>query len=272
MLMTTSSESKIAPESPSELPGEKKIRIAQPPYLHLDEAIRLAGQIYEQGGGIANVNLLTSLLKNSPSSSSFLRKLMSMRGYRLTSSVAPPVSLTEIGLAIVAPKDEASRLLNLKLAAIGPEPFRRTYERLKGKLLPQDEYLRNTFQYDMQLPKVVADAWVDSFKSSLETAGLLLARSDGKTQILEGSFSVESEAKAQDDRGDDKIQPSEPSLAKEKAVPDHGEGHTTKITLADGRLATIFIPDRLTQRDATRLKGALAGISAIIESMVDEGN
>ncbi len=252
--------------------SDRKPRIAQPPYLQFREAIRIAEQIYEQGGGTADNNLLTVILKNSVSSSSFSRKLQALRLYKLTSSAVVPVSLTEVGLSIVAPKDEAARALNLKSAAIGPEVFRRSYERLKGKLLPQDEFLRNSFMHDLQLPnKVVADAWVDSFKAALETAGLLLARSDGKTQVLEGQTPpvVEPEPKGEERQELSNLlrQDVPPSL--ERPL-DPGQGHATKITLADGRLATIFIPDRLSKRDATRLKGALVGIAAIIDSMVEE--
>ena len=251
---------------------ERKVRIAQPPYLRLSEALRIAEQIYENGGGTADSTMLTRFLNNSISSSSFSRKLQAMKGYRLTSGTSAPVALTEIGLSIVAPKDEQARLTNLKTAATGPEPFRRVYERLKGKLLPADEYVSNTFQHDLKLPKVVADAWVDTFKSALETANLLHLRPDGKIQVLEGPAPVgppTEEANQVSEREE-----SSP-LSSVREVSSRGdlsssEGHSTKITLADGRVATIFIPDRLTARDAGRLKGALTGIAAIIDSMVDE--
>jgi len=47
-------------------------------------------------------------------------------------------------------------------------------------------------------------------------------------------------------------------------------GHLTKIELSGGRYAAFTIPDHLTNRDAQRLKGALLGLSQIIDSMVDE--
>jgi hypothetical protein len=267
----TDSEAPLETGSVASSSADRKPRIAQPPYLQLRDAIRIAEQIYEQGAGVGDSNLLTKILNNSISSSSFTRKLQAMRLYKLTSSAAVPVELTETGITIVAPKDETSRGLALKTAAIGPEVFRRNYERFKGKLLPQDDFLRNTFIHDLQLPpnKVVADAWIDCFRSALDTAGLLMTRPDGKVQVLEGPQSP-SEAESKDQ--EEKIEPKTPTSAQPKAEKpaEQGDGHTTRITLADGRLATVFIPDRLTQRDATRLKGALAGISAIIESMVEE--
>jgi hypothetical protein len=267
--MTTSQD--VKPTSATETTADRKPRIAQPPYLQLRDAIRIAEQIYEQCGGTADSNQLTKILNNSVSSSSFTRKLQALRLYRLTAGAVAPVSLTDVALAIVAPKDESARSTNLKTAATGPEVFRKTYEKLRGKLLPQDEFLRNSFVHDLQLPVVVADAWVDSFKSALETAGLLLLRPDGKTQVLEGASPATSENDNQSDaqRPEQAATPAEPVTYAER-VMEASEGHTTRIALADGRLATIFIPDRLTQRDATRLKGALAGISAIIESMVEE--
>jgi hypothetical protein len=235
--------------------------------------VRIAEQIYEQGGGTADKNMLTVILNNSISSSSFTRKLQALRLYRLISGAVAPVSLTDAGLSIVAPKEESARAIALKTAATGPEVFRKSYDRLKGKLLPQDEFLRNYFMHDLALPnKVVADAWVDSFKVALETAGLLFSRPDGKTQVLEGPTTMPAEAATTADG----VTPSvaAPTVTEYPSAPervaDASEGHASRITLADGRIATVFIPDRLTARDATRLKGALAGISAIIESMVEE--
>ncbi|MEO7029688.1 MAG: hypothetical protein ABI147_09840 [Acidobacteriaceae bacterium] len=252
--------------------SDRKPRIAQPPYLQLRGALDIAERIYEQCAGTANSNQLTSILNNSVSSSSFTRKLQALRLYRLTSGMVPPVTLTDVALAIVAPKDEAARSLSLKAAATGPEVFRKTYEKFKSKLLPQDEFLRNSFVHDMQLPPIVADAWVDSFKSALDTAGLLLVRPDGKTQVLEGPSAPSNDIESrllQEEKIEVAPAPLEHTPLSERIL-EASEGHTTRITLADGRLATIFIPDRLTPRDAARLKGALAGISAIIESMIDE--
>ena len=253
---------------------DKKVRIAQAPYLRLAEAIRIAELVYENGAGTADSSMLTKFLNNSVSSSSFARKLQALRGYRLTSGAVPPVHLTDVGLAIVAPKDETARLLSLKGAATGPEPFRRAYERMKGKLLPADEFLSNGFQHDLKIPKVVADTWVDAFKSALETAQLLHLRPDGKTQVLEGPASTSADqADKQDEKQD---QASPPSTARHgDASSGHdsmnpGDGHSTKITLNDGRVATVFIPDGLSKRDAQRLKGALTGIAAIIDSMIEE--
>jgi hypothetical protein len=251
---------------------ERKARIAQPPYLKLAEAIRIIEQIYENGGGAADSSMLTKFLNNSVSSSSFARKLQALKGYRLTTGAVAPVTLTDLGLSVVAPKDEQARLLSLKSAAIGPEAFRKAYERLKGKLLPADEYLSNGFQHDLKLPKVVADAWVDVFKSALETAQLLHQRPDGKTQVLEGP-SVSASANEGAVELAEKFEPTPPPLVRgtsERSGSQAVEGHSTNITLADGRIATVFIPDRLSQRDANRLKGALTGIAAIIDSMVEE--
>ncbi|MCI0388242.1 MAG: DUF5343 domain-containing protein [Acidobacteria bacterium] len=49
-------------------------------------------------------------------------------------------------------------------------------------------------------------------------------------------------------------------------------GHVSKIALSDNREAIFSIPDRLSLRDAQRIKGALQGLAAIIDSMVDDQN
>ena len=40
--------------------------------------------------------------------------------------------------------------------------------------------------------------------------------------------------------------------------------------LSKKRFALFFIPDSLTPKDAMKLKGALSGFAAIIDSMVEE--
>jgi hypothetical protein len=47
-------------------------------------------------------------------------------------------------------------------------------------------------------------------------------------------------------------------------------GHVSKIALSGNREAIFSIPDRLTSRDAHRIKGALQGLASIIDSMVDD--
>jgi hypothetical protein len=184
--------------------------------------------------------------------------------------MVPPVNLTEIGIAIAAPRDEHERLLNLKGAALGPEPFRTAYERYKGKLLPNDEFLLNVFQQDLGLPRVIAGFWLSSFKAALETAELLYLRPDGKTQVLELASAPAAEA-ARDltppPQTPQNQQPASAPPAQEESSEAAG-GHTTKVALSRGRFAKIYIPDQLSPKEAARLKGALAGIAAIVDSMV----
>jgi hypothetical protein len=48
-------------------------------------------------------------------------------------------------------------------------------------------------------------------------------------------------------------------------------GHVSKIKLSEGRQAVFSLPDRLSSRDAQKLKGALQGLATIIDSMIEEG-
>jgi hypothetical protein len=257
---------------------DKRIRITQPPYLSFPEALRIATAIYENGGGSADADLLNRILGNSTTSSSFQRKLQALKAFRLISHLSPPVALTDVAEAIIAPKNAEEKARNLKGAAIGPLPFRNVYERFKGKLLPADEYLRNGFLHDLAIPKPVAEAWVIAFKAALESANLLLHRADGKIQVLDSGSVVDESPASASQSEPVAVQDSEtprsaiPEIREADRGHDSGEGHTSRIAVSDGRYASIYIPDRLSSRDASRLKGALVGISAIIDSMVAEPN
>src|ERR1700730_17270732 len=85
--------------------SERHKKGSLPPFLGLADAISLVEEIYIQAGGTANYNLLSRIFDNSPSSSSFTKKLAWLKAYGL---VAEPtkgtVSLSETGLAIAAPQ------------------------------------------------------------------------------------------------------------------------------------------------------------------------
>lgn len=55
-----------------------------------------------------------------------------------------------------------------------------------------------------------------------------------------------------------------------RAMINPNFGHVSKIALSGGREAVFSIPDQLSARDAQKIKGALQGLSAIIDSMVDD--
>jgi hypothetical protein len=259
---------------------EKKVRRPRgsfPPTLSLPDAVSVITHLYENVGGDASYDTFAGLIENSPSSSTFHRKLAALKNYGLVTDENKHVKVSSLGDVIVAPTSPDERMDALKKAFLSVEIFALLYDKYRGKLLPQDEFLTNVVTG--LVPKEFANTWIDRFKQSAKAAGLIRDRGDGKLQVREmaelGSFGTASE-------GDQfsqtpSVSPSaSPSASPSPAPPDDDEdgpttyGHVSKIKLSEDRQAVFKLPDRLTGRDAQKLKGALQGLATIIDSMVEE--
>jgi hypothetical protein len=256
---------------------------SHPPYISFSEALELARQIYEHGAGKASRDLVSKITGNSASSSSLIRKIAALKSFDLaTTPTKEEVVLTDLASRIVAPTDPNSAELGKKEAFLKLEIFGKIFERLKGKLLPADEFLKNILEQELRIPRGLSSAWVKTFKEGLETADLLHARGDGKFQILESPraapkpIAVSSEARDSFSTADratlsvGKAQVHTEPIAT-TSVPFAASGHCTKIEVSGGQ-AIFQFPDKLTSRDAKKLKGALTGLIQIIDSMVDDEN
>ena len=162
-----------------------------------------------------------------------------------------------------------------KAAFLKIEPFVKIYERHKGKLLPADEFLRNILEQDAHVPKDLSASWVSSFKEAIRVAGLLYDRPDQKTQIMESAVIAKTiNVAASIPTQEDTVTVSEPKeTITECEPPSFGisaSGHNTRIALSENRYAVFSIPDRLTKREAIKIKAAITGMSSIIDSLVED--
>jgi hypothetical protein len=105
---------------------------------------------------------------------------------------------------------------------------------------------------------------------------LLFDRGDGKTQIMETPIlrfpRIPPVAIEPTEQRTDAIVPVKGVETQGTAgtVTVQATGHTTRIELSNKRQAVFSIPDSLTKRDAQKLKSALRGFEAIIDSMISE--
>ncbi len=249
-----------------------------PPFLGLTDAISLVEKIYGEAGGTASYNLLSRIFDNSPSSSSFTKKLSWLKAYGLvTEATKGSVSLSETGTMIAAPQSPEAAANAKKDAFLRIDVFNRIFERHKGKLLPADEFLRNIIEQDCGIPKELSDLWVDSFKDAIRVAGLLYDRGDQKKQILESAV-VERPTNmpsASIDKNNKAISVShsiDAVVQTPMSEPTSTSGLNVTMRLAGGQVAIFRIPDKLTSKDAQRLKGTLEGFGSVIDSLVSEEN
>ena len=245
-----------------------------PPLLTLGDAASLARKVYEHGGGEASFDLLSQMAGNSVSSSTFIKKLASLKSYGLAIEQNKTISLSDLGLAIAAPTDADSSASALKAALLRIDILNRIYERHKGKLLPADEFLRNIIQGEFRVPREIADRWVRSFKESSRAAGLLLERPDGKIQVRDTAGvevgKVEAPSDSPAPSPETPVRPPSQNSSVDVSAPFSGSGQSSRLQVSGGRYATFYVPDRITKRDADKLKGTLTGLIAIIDSLVTD--
>jgi hypothetical protein len=259
--------------------AERVKRGTIPPYIALDEAFRLANSIYAQGGGTASADLMSRLMGNSASSSSFNKKTGALKLYGILSEQGGVFTLTDLGNAIAAPISEDYGITGKKAAFLNVPQFSKLYERLKSKLLPADEFLKNILEQDVGVPRDFSVAWVKAFKDALKATGLLFPRTDGKNQILDLPMSNSEIPVVRSDTSDASLaevstQNTESSSRTFGAViPSQvaavgASGNNTRFELSDGQVAEFSIPFGIKSQDAKRLKYFLKGLEFFIDSAI----
>lgn len=189
----TLEEATLQPEKEEGKAANKRKRVpkgAAPPALSLDEAATIITRFYEDAGGEASYDPLSNIMGNSSASSVFTKKMAALKNYGLVMDENRFVTLTSLGFRVAAPDDPMGRVEALKEAFLENEIFARAYERYRGRILPQDEYLVNAFA--SWVPKELANDWMEKFKSSAGIAGLLEDR-NGKLQVRESPRKPEVE-------------------------------------------------------------------------------
>lgn len=250
----------------------------KPHIISIAEAFVLVKDLYQHGGGQGSRDLLSKITGNSQSSSSFVRKLNALKAYGLLAEQgADQFTLTETGIAIAAPQTSEAEANAKKQTFLKVEVFNRIYERHKGKLLPADEFLRNIIEQDCGIPREWSETWAEEFKMAAHIVGLLRTRNDGNIQILESAILSDAPIVVSPPPQPAQIlTPTTPKselsedLTANFTMPFAASGHISKIKISGDRYAIFTMPDHLTARDAQKLKGALNGLSQIIDSMIEE--
>ena len=155
----------------------------RPPRYYLKQSVDLAMKIYEDAGGNSSLDELASITGNTQKSSAFVAKLSALKNYGIVVANDNKVKLSDIGERIATPEDQADKNAGLKSAFLLVEPFKVVYDKFVGKLLPQGEFLKNSFSNQENIPQQLADEWADHFINSGKYAGLLMDRGDGKLQV-----------------------------------------------------------------------------------------
>jgi hypothetical protein len=229
---------------------KKTPRGTSPPVLTLEEAISIAKKIYDVTGGEAPRSAANEITGNSPGSSVFFKKLFALRNYGLVIDENEITSLTDLGRTIVAPRDETEYAEAVKRVFLKIDVFLKIYEKFKGRPLPLDQYLINTFiDY---VPKEVSSEWLNQFKRSAKFAGLLREISDGRFHVMDTPSFVPQE-EVQEKPLEKVIEPPH----KPKPEVPQSNSNRLPIPLGRDRLAFIELPENWNPKELNKLVSIL---------------
>ena len=177
-----------------DLAVSRRTRMVRPyPIYSLEEAMTVAIAIQEVNAGLPFERvLLAKALGTTPASSGYTLKLNSSSKYGLTKGGYNDniISLTALGEAIVAPKDDEEMKMSLIEAATLPEVFDGFYRMLNKKRLPEDTYAQNMLNRELNIHPELTNECLDIIKSNgiyvsilKEVAGVLNVDIDQAKQL-----------------------------------------------------------------------------------------
>lgn len=240
--------------------------IKEPPYLGLRDSLEISHDMYTRMGGSASRDDLAELLGNTPSSSSFIKKISSLRGYGLLEEgPSNNFKLTELAHRAVSPssklEEAKARLEIFRKVTI----FSRIHDIYKGKICPEIPYLANTIERELGVTKDAKLRWAEAFLEAIEAAGLQ-SMQGGKTVIRSDVSVVDSypvETKTPEVSG---IMPEAPKVYEEeeeaKAAEEPGRIRLYFPFSGKGE-AKIFLPSNLSHNE---IKKVISLLQMLVEN------
>ena len=157
---------------PAQSVVKKRTRVSRPyPQHRLADVLEIAQSIQEKNAGLAfdRVRLAKSM-GTTPSSSAFMMKLNSSAKYGLTEGgySDPRISLTELGMR--AARAETKALVE---AVMSPITFKRFFELLDGKRVPDPNESSGVIVDDVGIPEDLATEFLDIAIENGELVGIV---------------------------------------------------------------------------------------------------
>ena len=157
--------------------SKKRTRMVRPYPVHtLEEASMIASTIQERNSGLPfDRVMLAKSLGTTPASRGFTMKLSSSAKYGLTRGGYNDdrIELTPRGGSAAAPQRRGERRQALLEAALQPELFKRFYQMLDGKRVPEDDFAQNTLQRELGIHASITGECLGIIKANGLHVGIL---------------------------------------------------------------------------------------------------
>ena len=217
----------------------KRTRIVRPYPTHtLEDIHSIPSIIQDLNSGLPfDRILLAQALGTTASSSNFTMKLNSSAKYGLTQGGYKDdrISLGAIGKSLVAPTEPNERNAALITAVSRPEIFRRFYQILDGKRVPEDNYAINMIHRDLGVHIELAPECLKIVKANGLYSGIISNTSTGLEVNLSQSHSFNL-ATTEQSITDDEAHTLKYSRTFNHTIPTNGKiliGHSGSSEIVD---------------------------------------
>ncbi len=173
------------------------------PYMSLVAAIKIAAVVANCGNS-ARANTIADALGQSVKGGSFQMKMSSTKLFGLLTG-RDPVSITELGLRVVKPLEEAERRKALFEAFKTPTAYATLYNRFKGNNIPSFSFLENLLIREYFVPNKMSKFIVNAFIRSGLLVGVVKKEVDGYSVV---DMETKKEPKTEETENEENTQES----------------------------------------------------------------
>lgn len=205
----------------------------------LKEALKLAESIQNNNAGQPYSRLdLAKSLDYTPESSTFRTLITSSSRFGLTSGSyqADKISLTPLGIEIVAPRNEGEKAQGIKKALFSVKLYKDFFTRFDGHKVPRKEFFKSTLNRDFSIPNEDTDECYDMIIKNAKELGVintikdaeyfqlaLLMPSGSEMKPPEGEEETPEEQEQQTVTTTTQLPPSPPVVHKPKVFISHSK-------------------------------------------------
>lgn len=231
-----------------------------PPFIDLEEALRIAKEIYTKGGGQLSREELSKIVGNSTKSSWFRLKVVALRGFGLIKDPKgeEDIELSPLAMSILAPQS-TEELAVAKLEALNSLPdFRSVAQRYQGKPEPEQAFVENIFAREHKIPADQEEKrrkWAECFLASARAADLFKS-----TIEINVHSKVAVDDKPPKREAEDEVQ--QESFGRELSADERKAGWLVYPIPVSGKdRPRIIIPPGLKRKDFEKMKKVLEALA-----------
>jgi hypothetical protein len=197
------------------------------PYFDQDDAVKVAEAVHAVGGTVCDWDQLAAQMKQAAGGGGFRMRVMTARSFGLLTYDRGTVTLTDLGLRVVDPKQaRAARVESFMHVPL----YRGLYDRFRGSLLPPPPAIERTLEA-MGVAVKQTDKARQAFMRSAKSAGLF--ELDATRLTMPPALNAQPAATTNDDPRDKGA----------KGGGDGGDGRDELHPFIQGLLAKLPPPD-----------------------------